>query len=587
MIKYDLNDLIVNKSSNSKPTTTTNCICHRMARLFGDMLKKNENEESVEQESFDSCQQTKNDSNELKHIYKELKLLRKFQYDLTSKFNIILNKLDNNNNNISNNSSTTTKVASSQESASSHMNNSSTSVAKSSSIHLTGAKKRKFNNSYQNLNHHQQQQNRYQDDETENNEFDAERSPVRSASVSSATSTTDSTTSNSNISNELLNSNKLDQESSDLLFIKNEEENNDQDLEGEHELDDLVQSFDNAPKNEGDFEEDTEVVDEDIEQVDYMMPNYYQQQLQRSFQMHQNRAFMPTTSKHSGAFGYSPLAPPAHLPHAHRPIPLLNSQTKYSSQNRMISPQAFDHATNPQQQQQNNKLPILNKITSPVSSENIKQELKPNQSNASFDIDINELFKGNGPKYLQLESYKNFKPPIVVLNDKYYVDDTMAALSYSKSKSRRNFAAHLTKLVFTPRERLESNCNGRFGKKALDSARLLAIRNTIFKYYPCKQSTLFVNGDKITSGDHDENSVWVRDCIPAIDESNRVLKKQLVAWYKKNNPNKLIRTGGGVGSNGSGHSGYGGAPNNSGYSSQGNGNPNLDETEFEELDEHD
>lgn len=115
----------------------------------------------------------------------------------------------------------------------------------------------------------------------------------------------------------------------------------------------------------------------------------------------------------------------------------------------------------------------------------------------------------------------------------------MASLSYSKSKSRRNFAAHLTKLVFTPRERLESNCNGRFGKKALDSVRLLAIRNTIFKYYPCKQSTLIVNGDAITSGDSDENAVWVRDCIPAIDESNRVLKKQLVAWYKKNNPEKF------------------------------------------------
>ena len=35
-------------------------------------------------------------------------------------------------------------------------------------------------------------------------------------------------------------------------------------------------------------------------------------------------------------------------------------------------------------------------------------------------------------------------------------------------------------------------------------------------------------------GDHDENNVWIRQCLPAIDESNRVLKKQLIAWYKKN-----------------------------------------------------
>jgi hypothetical protein len=57
----------------------------------------------------------------------------------------------------------------------------------------------------------------------------------------------------------------------------------------------------------------------------------------------------------------------------------------------------------------------------------------------------------------------------------------------------------------------------------------MAIRNTLFKFYPCKQSTL-VNGDAITNGDHDENNVWLRDCVPAIDESNRVLKKQLITW---------------------------------------------------------
>jgi hypothetical protein len=158
------------------------------------------------------------------------------------------------------------------------------------------------------------------------------------------------------------------------------------------------------------------------------------------------------------------------------------------------------------------------------------------------DIDIDDLFKGDGPKYLQLESYNNFKPPITILSDdRYYVDEHQANIAYSKSKSRRNFAAHLTKLVFTPRERLESNCNGRFGKKPLDSNRLNAIRNTLFKYYPCKQSTLILNGDQITSGDHDENNVWVRDCIPAIDESNRVLKKQLISWYKKNQINSNLK----------------------------------------------
>jgi hypothetical protein len=157
-------------------------------------------------------------------------------------------------------------------------------------------------------------------------------------------------------------------------------------------------------------------------------------------------------------------------------------------------------------------------------------------SSTGPDIDLNELFKGEGPKFLQLELYKNFKPPIFFdqMSQRSFIDDNLASSAYSKSKSRRNFAAHLAKLVFTPRERLECNCNGRFGKKALDTQRLMAIRNTLFKYYPCKQSTLYLNGDTITSGDHDENNVWIRQCLPAIDESNRVLKKQLIAWYKKN-----------------------------------------------------
>ncbi len=187
------------------------------------------------------------------------------------------------------------------------------------------------------------------------------------------------------------------------------------------------------------------------------------------------------------------------------------------------------------------------------SSSNNSNDMKSSSSSSmnsqspSADIDLNELFKGEGPKFLQLELYKNFKPPIFIdsMNQRAFIDDNLASSAYSKSKSRRNFAAHLAKLVFTPRERLECNCNGRFGKKALDTQRLMAIRNTLFKYYPCKQSTLYLNGDTITSGDHDENNVWIRQCLPAIDESNRVLKKQLIAWYKKNKQMENNKNGGG------------------------------------------
>ena len=156
------------------------------------------------------------------------------------------------------------------------------------------------------------------------------------------------------------------------------------------------------------------------------------------------------------------------------------------------------------------------------------------QSQPFFDIDVAELL--NEPhiaRNLHLSNYIDFKPPIYKMNDLYYVNDDLSMAAYSKSKSRRNFAAHLTRLVFTPRERLESNCNGRNGKHKLDPVRLQVIRNTIFKYYPCKQSTLVLDGDTISTGDSDENTVWYRDCAQAIDESNRVLKKQVIAWHKK------------------------------------------------------
>jgi hypothetical protein len=167
-----------------------------------------------------------------------------------------------------------------------------------------------------------------------------------------------------------------------------------------------------------------------------------------------------------------------------------------------------------------------------------KNEIKPSintqQQSHLFDIDASGLL--NEPhiaEKLNLDSYNDFKPPIYKMNDSYYVDDNLSMIAYSKSKSRRNFAAQLTKLVFTPRERLESNCNGRNGKNKLDINRLQVIRNTLFKYYPCKQSTLVLDGDTISTGDNDENTVWFRDCIPAVDESNRVLKKQVIAWHKK------------------------------------------------------
>ncbi|CAF0942916.1 unnamed protein product [Brachionus calyciflorus] len=467
-IKYDLEDTIQRQGQSDSENTDqknhqTNCICNRMARLFNDLLQPTSSSSSSSSTSTNNSNTSTNErSNEtdLRHIYKEIKLLRKYQFDLNSKFNLLIDKLDTKQNtnspcapsshnstiNTSNNNNNTINNNNKQQSPQ--------SVKLEPKINLTGAKKRKFN-SFKSF--------------TSNTT--PAQDPPRSASVTSSSSSDTSSSSHTSTSTDLqTQENNTEHNETESLMLINEaqEDSSNVDLE----LDD-----------EQNYQDQEEV--DDYENYDEQKNFKYQ----IPFPRFQNFKF---------PYPYTPTT----------------NQTHQTSLQNL-------------QQQQHQHTPQKN-----VLSSNLNQ---------SYDLDLNELFKGNGPKYLQLESYKNFKAPIVFVNDKYYVDDTMAALSYSKSKSRRNFAAHLTKLVFTPRERLESNCNGRFGKKALDSVRLLSIRNTIFKYYPCKQSTVILNGDKITSGDYDENSVWVRDCIPAIDESNRVLKKQLVAWYKKNNPSILIR----------------------------------------------
>lgn len=428
-IKYDIEDLLPrekqteNDDHDTNQANRTNCICHKMARLFSDLLTQSSNTSMV------SHIENSGSQTELRHIYKEIKLLRKYQFDLNNKFNLLIDKLDSQMGSNQADKSVTAPITA--------LNKTIKQETKVQ-MNLTGAKKRKFNSV-----------KTYVQD------------PPRSASVTSSSSSETSSSSHTSSTTEIHNQEHIETESP-FIIHENQEDSNP----------DLAE---------------IDVYQDNEELPDYELENYDEQK----------------------NFKY--------------PIGF---------------PQRFSNFKYPIQAFQN--------MSQTLNQTNAAQKNVLNTSiNQTYDLDLNELFKGNGPKYLQLESYANFKPPIVFQNDKYFIEDSMAALSYSKSKSRRNFAAHLTKLVFTPRERLESNCNGRFGKKALDSVRLMAIRNTIFKYYPCKQSTVILNGDKITSGDHDENSVWVRDCIPAIDESNRVLKKQLVAWYKKNNPSILIRHNGG------------------------------------------
>lgn len=193
-IKYDIDDL--KSSSNEADKTKTNnesvsrkkaCICHRMARLFSDLLS-NENDEEEDKTSKKKPSHCGDETDEgagrhLESIYHEIKLLRKYQVDLDTKFNLLLTKLTYNqqevgvgggagsgNNNVkqnrqlqtrhhpipNNNRSTTANHQSQQQQLNNvnsnlvRMNNSINSgnkLVNDNHLTLTGAKKRKLNSS--------------------------------------------------------------------------------------------------------------------------------------------------------------------------------------------------------------------------------------------------------------------------------------------------------------------------------------------------------------------------------------------------------------------------------------------------------
>ena len=54
----------------------------------------------------------------------------------------------------------------------------------------------------------------------------------------------------------------------------------------------------------------------------------------------------------------------------------------------------------------------------------------------------------------------------------------------SKSNSRRNFAKKIAVVSYSEKERLESNVNGKAGKKKLDPERMDKLREAVFLLYP-------------------------------------------------------------------------------------------------------
>ena len=72
----------------------------------------------------------------------------------------------------------------------------------------------------------------------------------------------------------------------------------------------------------------------------------------------------------------------------------------------------------------------------------------------------------------------------------------------------KKFAAQISTLVFTEKERRESNCRGIKNRKQLDTSRLDLVRQLTYQVFPLQS-------------DISEESDWSKTCVKAIDEMNR------------------------------------------------------------------
>ena len=153
LIKYDLNDLNTDvnakndaekcsdiseevKYKESSRRMDSKCVCTRLASILDGVLQKpsSKTDSPATDNNQSSTSSSQSDSSQLNTIQKELKLLRKYQFDLSNKFNSIMTKLGECN--ISPKNATPVETS---------WVNSGAQRSTDSSVCLTGAKKRKFN----------------------------------------------------------------------------------------------------------------------------------------------------------------------------------------------------------------------------------------------------------------------------------------------------------------------------------------------------------------------------------------------------------------------------------------------------------
>lgn len=136
--------------------------------------------------------------------------------------------------------------------------------------------------------------------------------------------------------------------------------------------------------------------------------------------------------------------------------------------------------------------------------------------NSSFqseneDVPLSKIDENiESPKsILQPAIQKNVEKQKTLLYSKELIPPGQLTSIYTKSKTRRNFAALLVKKLFDVETRLKSNVSGR-GKEQLDPEIIKYVKAKAFEFYECPPSEV--------------KEEWAK-CVISIDEKSRSLKK--------------------------------------------------------------
>jgi len=117
----------------------------------------------------------------------------------------------------------------------------------------------------------------------------------------------------------------------------------------------------------------------------------------------------------------------------------------------------------------------------------------------------------------------------------YVISDDLLEATFSRSRNRGNFAKNLVFVAFPLEERLGRNCFGRRGgslsgpKEPLEAAKLDAVRDAVFRKFP-------------VTPDEDEDAVWKKECVIAIDTALRSeMRQRILAINGSESNHQLIK----------------------------------------------